>query len=384
MSQSILWNVFRKDIGRKLTALGLALGVWIWLASNLADERLFVLEVRVVETRREAEDAQVGVPALYVVKPKEFILLEGESVEATVLVRGLKTDLAMLELSAVFEVPLDALDDRGSANDMFDGTDTNEGEGTWRLQLNNPARFRAVGAALDDLDLTVKPGFINLVLARKARAVIDLGPDNVQLTGVPKSGYRIDSHRSVVVPNQIALIGPQKDIAEILGDPSLLKFEAIDLEGKSFTIHQYVRLDRDKVDRPVRLDKTDVVLISVPLYEEESSRELYTVPVLYENAEDLVNRGMEVDKTDQELDLQVIGPTVVLSQYSDVQLRKKIRLVFDWADAQHRVANIGVAVLDELPELIRIEDIDGGAPQIKYTLKDITPSGASGGTKDSP
>jgi hypothetical protein len=381
VSESIVWNVFRKDIGRKLTALGLAVGVWFWLANNLVGERRFLLEIRVVETRREAEDAQVGVPALYVVKPEQFILLEGDSVQASVVVRGLKTDLELLELSAVFEVPLDAIPDQNSTPDL---QASNEGEGIWTLLLNNPAQFRAIGATLDELELEVIPPVIDLLLARKARAVVELGPENVQLHGEPQSGYEVGL--SMVVPNQVGLIGPQRNINAIVADPTLLKFETINLDGKSFTVHQYVGLDRDIVDRPVQLDRTEVVRVTVPIYEKDSLLELYTVPVRYVNEEGLERRGMELVDADQELDLLVTGPKVVLDRYSEEQMREMIRLEFNWKDAKHRVANIEVKVLmdDKLPDSIQIFDIDGGAPEIMYTLRNVAPSVSTNGAADSP
>ncbi len=373
MGHSVFWTLFRKDIGRKLTALGLAVGVWFWLSSNLAGERVIVLELRMVETRREAEDSQVGVPALYVVKPNEFILLQGDAVEAKIVVRGLKADLDALQLSAVFEIPPDAL---GTAD-----------EGSFRLALSDATQFRALGAALDDLDLIVSPPEIELQLAREDRMTLDLGPDNVQLTGVPKPGHKVDESRALVTPSQVELIGPRLNIKAIRDNPALLVFQVIDLEGEAYTVSRTVSLDRDQVDRTVRLALIDSVTVQVPIYEEDLVRLLYSVPVRYENEEALGLRGMRwVDRTET-VDIQVIGPKELLDTnlYSDEQLLKKIHPVFDWADARLPVANIDVATPNLLPDSIRIEAANkGGTPQIKYTLEEIATIPPTNVTGDSP
>lgn len=373
MARSILWRLLRKDIGRKLTATGLAVGVWFWLAFNLAGERGIVLEMRMVETRREAEDAQVGVPALYVVKPKEFILLQGDPVEAQVLVRGLKTDLGALQLSAVFEIPPDAL-----------GT---KDEGSYRLVLDNPAQFRGIGAALDDLELSVSPSAIDLRLAREDRLTFDLGPDNVQLSGVPKPGHKVDKSRAVVSPSQVELVGPRRNIEAIRRNPSLLVFQVIDLEGQAYTVSREVSLDRDHVDRSVRLALVDSVTVQVPIFPEEFSRSLYSVPVHYLNEEDLGRRGLRVVSSTDTVDVLVVGPKALLdtNQYSDAQLLKKLFLVFDWSDAGLLVATKNVATHNTLPEAIRIEALKGGgAPEIEYTLEKIATSPPTNGNGDSP
>ncbi|MFT7464321.1 MAG: hypothetical protein ACI9EF_002675 [Pseudohongiellaceae bacterium] len=372
MTVASFWTFVRKDIGRKLTAVGLAVGVWFWLAQNLAGEMGVVLEMRVVETRREAEDAQVGVPALYVVKPHEFILLQGDAVEAKVLVRGLKTDLDKLQLSAVFEISPDVL-----------GT---QAEGSFRLQLTNPANFRALGAAIDDLDISVSPPWIDLRLAREDRMTLDLGPRNVHITGVLKPGHVVDKSLAVVSPSQVEIIGPSHNIAAIRDDPSLLAFEVINLENQAYTVSREVSLDREKVDRSVRLALLDSVTVRVPIKEDDIVRQLYSVPVLYENVEDLERRGMKiVDKTDF-VDLQVVGPKTLLdaSAYSDEVLATKIWLVFDWANAGVRVANMDVVTPHLLPGTVRIEALNGGAPQIKYELEVIATNPTPNVTGDSP
>lgn len=74
MNRSLVYRVFRRDVGRKLVALMLAVVVWLLLTELVSGERNVPLDVRIVATRAEAEQLRSTVPAVYVVVPEHLLV----------------------------------------------------------------------------------------------------------------------------------------------------------------------------------------------------------------------------------------------------------------------------------------------------------------------
>jgi hypothetical protein len=113
------------------------------------------------------------------------------------------------------------------------------------------------------------------------------------------------------------------------------------------------------------------------------TRELRSIPVTYANAELLGDQ--QVSFATETLDLEVTGPRSVLEGLTSEQLAERIRPVFDWRDVGLKRAHEKVTIYRvDLPDTVRVTDLEGRPPEISYRLDsvDSDPNSLSGG--DSP
>ncbi len=364
MSRKLLWTIFRKDIGRKLTALFLAVFSWYLLDQYVSMEARQELPVRLVASRTEAERELVVAPAVYVVVPPELVERGLSAEQVRVDVKGLKAVVSQLKLGAVLDVPPDAIRD--------------DDNGDFRFVLDVDV-FRSDGSAVPVLsEFVVQPQELVVHLTHRETIDFDLRPRNLTPVGMPKAGYVYDPESCVIRPNQVRLSGPRSAILEIARDPTQLKLAAIDIDGQSFEVSREVGLDRERVDRGVQLLTAGrVVEVTLLIRPEDVTRELLSVPVHYANADDLTARGWKVLSKTDVLDLTVSGPPHVLEGLDEKELRGRIHLLFDWKGRDLRQANEPVRILNELPDSVSFTDRDGRAPRIHDQLDSIEDEAAA-------
>ena len=369
----LLWFVFRKDIGRKITALTLAVIVWLMLAYQLRAKEEVSLDIHFVPDRQTAEQEAEEGRGIWVVVPPELILKAASKDLVVVTASGLETDISALRLSAVFEVPPDAL---GTAD-----------AGEHLVYLNNTARYRGGEVDVRDVLLDMAPKRLTLHLASRDEEVFDLGPNNVQPRGVPKEGYEIDRSRIAVSPSQVVLTGPREAIEALRRDPNEIRLEPIDIEGRGYNVSRQVGLDGQKVHRLVTMRTAGgQVRVDIPIAPRPATVDLYGVKVRYENEDSLARRGKRVVSRTESLDLRLRGPRPWLDARDEETLRKSVWVVYDWEDASHDVGRQRPRLPNLLPDSIEILDLDGRQPEIEYTLEDIAPvdDASTAGDGESP
>lgn len=363
----LFWFVFRKDIGRKLTALGLAVVVWLMLAYQLRASEEVPLDIHFVPDRETAEQEADERPGVWVVVPPELILQSvAKDPMVVVTAAGLKTDISALRLSAVFEVPPDAL---GTAD-----------SGEHLIYLNNTSRYRGGDVDVRDVVLDMAPKRMALKLASRDEEVFDLGPNNVQIENVPKEGTEIDRSRITVNPSQVVLTGPREAIETLRRDPNQIRLEPVDVKDRGFKVSREVGLDPRKVDRLVSMRSAGgVVQVDVPIVPERIEVVIYRVRIKYENEDVLLRRGKRVVNSTDTIDLKLRGSASVLGALGEETLRKSVSVLYDWAEASNDVASPRPRLhLDKsLPDSIEVLDLDGRQPEIEYTLEDIVPAAPS-------
>lgn len=379
------WRLVRRDIGRKATALAMAVLLWIWLSNEvgttLADEDHPVLGVAVVESMEEALAATQR-NAVFLIVPDDLIVRDDLSDwQVTIQARGLKDELRGVRLAGY--VPLSVDDLQGDQERQID------------IQLQDRRLFQARnrgnepelrdfevrvsgGGGLDD---ATSRGLLRLTIARKKEASFLLGPDNVTITGAPRDGYAFDQTAIRVQPNRVKVSGPGSRIDDLLSDPARLKVGPVDLDGRGLDVSQQVGIDLSRVDRSVSLDtQGGVVEVTVPIRARDTTIELAGVPVHYVGTEQLAARGLRVVSADATLDLRVSGPRSVLGGVTPEELVKLIHVKVDWTDVLLLRGNEQVHIFREtLPEapIVRITDRADDPPRVEYHLETISMDDAS-------
>jgi len=366
-----LWMLVRRDIGRKLTAFAVALTLWYALANLITGERRITLDVRIVPSLMDADQQRNMAPAIYLVVPDDLIVRDTSPKEVRLDVKGNKDDVRDLDISAVIVLDESLLLDQDEAV---------------VTQLLDRERFRARTRDPRLSEFKVRPATLDVTLARRGEAELLLGPENVVVVGRPKEGYTFEASKIRIVPNRVRIMGPRSAVENLVANPDQLKLAAIDVEGRILEVSQQVGIDLEKVDRSVSLRTVGgVVEVSVPVRAREISRELLSIPVRYENADELAVRRRRVISATKTLDLQLTGPRSVLEGLTAEQLAARLWLVFDWRAVSLDQAREKVAVYRiDLPDSVRITDPEGRPPEISYRLETVGTEGATGTSGDPP
>jgi hypothetical protein len=360
------WRLIRKDIGRKLTALALALLAWGVLENAVVGEHHLDLEVQVVTSREQADRERLSHDAVYLVVPADLIVRDAAPQRIHLSVKGPRDDVTDLSMSAIVPFPPEML---GA-----------EDEVQWTIALErNTFKSRSDLPQLTDFRLS--SGSLTVTVARRAIAQLTLGSANVTLSGRPHDGFNFQESRIEVRPNVVMVNGPRRAIEKLRADATQLRLAAIDIDGRTSTVRQNVGLTRELLDAGVLLAPAavEVTIFVVP---EDVAIDLVSVPVIYRNAESLTAKKLRPTEATAALDIRVIGPPSELDRYRNqtALLAQKIALVFDWVDPAQPLQEpvlqrrAKVAVFKSgLSDAVRVVDAQKlDEPSIDYKLEPIT------------
>lgn len=358
--RSLLYRLLRKDIGRKLTALVAALVTWVFLATLTRSEREIELNVFVVNTRAEANADRHTAPGLYLVVPEEFIVRSIAPQRLTMKVGGLKDIVDDLEPSAVFAIGPEDIGPEDEAQVDI-------------AVAANPNAYSSRNSKIKVSDFDVTPRKLSVSVAQRAEADFELGPHNVHITGQPREGYTFDESRIRVRPNRVKISGPRAVVEGLAERPASLKLRPVNVEGAAFEVIEEVGIDPERVDRNLTLHTAGgVVSVTVPLQSRAYETDLFAIPVHYENEEVLGADRRRVVSATPSVDLRVSGPRAALEALGNEQLVRRIRLQFDWAEAQLDQARTRVMVYTrDLPAGVTVTDLDGGEVMIEYRIESL-------------
>jgi len=359
------WNPLaslRHDIGRKVTALALALLVWGALENFVVGDRDLPLEVIVVSTQREADDARARTPAVYLVVPDDLIVIASEPF-VRLKVKGLRDDIEDLSLSAVLVF---------SAADLGDADEA---------QVSRPLDRETFKSPRENPHLTefrIRPDdVLEVTLARRETLEnVTLTAANVDLGGKPRDGYEFRYDDIRVVPNTVTITGPRGVLKAMSSDPRLPRLAPVDVDDKISTVTKSVGLSPEWIVQGVTLlPAPGTVAVTIPIEPKGMSVNLLGVRVRYDNEASLTDSRRRVVRKTEMLDLRLEGPSSELSNYTDEQLSGMFQLYFDWADLPANLPQGRPEVMilrSTLSYAVSVSLMDtGDAPFIEYELEDI-------------
>ena len=361
-----LWQGMRRDFGRKLTALALALLLWGTLENFVVDDRDYTLDVRWLPTREAVDRERAHTPAVYLVVPDDLIVRSVVPPRTNLRVKGLRDDLAGLDLSAVLS---------------FSAADLGGDDERTFVHRFLREEFKSSGEPPQLTDFRVRPETLAVTLARRATIEVTLTFQNVNHSGKPKDGYFFRSTKITIFPNTVRITGPRAVVEAMLTDPLQPALAPVNLTDKAITVSQVVGLPQELVDQGVTLLTTNgQVSVTIPIEPEDDVRDIFRVPVVYLNKDVLAARGKRAVSSPETLDVRVTGPPLDLRNLTDDQLLHAIYLSFDWRNYPESFGNIAsakvrVALDQSLPPGLRVTDLNGEPPTIEYALEDLPPAG---------
>ena len=315
-----IWKAIRHDIGRKLTALVMASGLWLVLQNLVSARQPLELQVRAVGTQAEADQERLSTPGVYLIVPDELIVLSMSDPRVHLTVSGLRDEVVGLNLSAklVFTVA-----DLGGQDEV-----------TLSRPLERDSFSVPWGQVFPKLtSFKVRPEVLQVTLARRDTAEITLTADNVVLVGKPKDHYFFKTSSIKLYPNTVDLIGPRTVIESLRQDSNKIKLEPVDLANRSSTVSGPVGLSQGLRDLGVTMQTgrgEQQVIVTVPLEAEDIEKALFAVPIVYLNEQALELRPQKASNFPKSMDIKLVGPPAELDGRSDEDLLKNFVLIFDW------------------------------------------------------
>jgi hypothetical protein len=357
--------VIRHDIGRKVTALALALLVWGLLENFVVGDRDFTLEVIVVSTQRQADVSRATAPGLYLVVPDDLIVIAKEP-SVRLKVKGLRDDIENLNLSAVL---------------TYDATDLGDADEALVSRPLDRDTFKSPGENPQLTEFRIRPDDVfDVTLARRETLEdVTLTPTNVATVGKPRDGYVFRYEGIRVVPNTVTITGPRGVLKAMATDPQLPQLAPVNVDDRISTVILRVGLSPEFLAQGVTLlPAPGTVTVTIPIEPTDISVNLLSVKVHYDNQEALLASGRRVVTKTETLNLKLVGPRSELSGVTPQQLAKMFQLRFDWSDAPanlpqsrdkvsvHRIGLTGLSYD------VRVLDLDTDEePRIEYSLEAI-------------
>ncbi|HEX5011376.1 MAG TPA: hypothetical protein VFY71_13360 [Planctomycetota bacterium] len=359
-----IWRMIRHDIGRKLTAFVLALGVWFVLEGLVLDEQQPLLEVKTFSSMElvDRDRLTASRSTLYLVVPDTLQMVSVQPPTLRLRLQGLKEDVRNLLVFATIE-----FDDRDLKGEDQAVAERTLGRENFRGRDRNPelTLFRINHHATET---------VSVILARATTVKITLGPANVTTTGQPARGYHVDTGRILVKQYQVDVSGPRATVEKFRTDPGLFKLAPVAIDGAQRTVSQEVGVPAE-LATTLKLSQSPIE-VTVPIVEDDEELTLVSLPINFKHPEALAKKGLRlVGNPPERCDLRVRGPAPDLRAITAEQLAKRIDLVFDYAEVQLApgINHEPLHVFNDLPDSVRFFGADVGdeEPKIEFKLEEL-------------
>jgi hypothetical protein len=272
----VLRSLFVKDIGRKIVALVLAIGLWFLISKILRIEIPKDLHVVIVSNAFQREmfkgEANDG---LLVEVPSELVIQQPKDLDkgltsARVLVSGPRTLLegeGGLRISARYSVPPTWCDSVSPRAFIIDPS---------AILINGFKPKQGVSVEIQEVPV--------ILLARREVRRVHIDFRNFPIVGKPMDGWELDEKNKgeQVFPEtrEVEISGPADDVLAIVSDPTRLLFMPIDVDHADRPLSVPVSIDRTRHPTLTLEDPKPRIKVDVRLSEVREERTLANVRIV--------------------------------------------------------------------------------------------------------
>jgi hypothetical protein len=318
-------GVFRKDIGRKLMALLLAVIVWVYVAQKIENSVSHRLSIRVVEGMDAYREAQAQADKSF------FIVLPENVMKAGVADRTYTEDTSL-------KVTLSGMRDRLPKKlvGMYEVGPRHLGELDAKVvQIQVLKDYFPDLREAHGIRVRIDPPTIDVGLARReAHELILTGANNLSIVNkLPADLELIYDPRLVTFdPNPVVLAGPAPEIDRIFRDPSVFKLDTIDFAKVRMDSSLQLPPSDTATSRKVSIRTRDgLVTVNLGIREEEVSRDLTLIPVLLLDGGQTLDplRAKEATPNSETVDIVLKGSPSALNKVIEDDIRKQVKAIVD-------------------------------------------------------
>jgi len=349
--RAFFYTTFRKDIGRKLMALFLAILVWIYVAQKVDDRKEHELHIHVVQGQEAyLEQSNLVDEGFFIILPEN--VMEISSIDKNTFI---EEKILRVILSGPSErLPAKLVGKYAfSSQNLIPESDSLD-EKVTILREFFPDLLSTAG-----IRVTFEPKRIDLRLAYRKEINISLSAVN-NLNYVnelpPERGLSYDPTQVSFDPTNVTLSGPAPEIDLIKKNPSLFRLETIDFReiGRGATLQ--LRGSPEMLKKKITLRTRDnLIAVNLNIKESETEESLFVPIILLDNGNPLPLDELDEIKAEEEMvEVVIKGPKSALQNFSDEERQARILAVIDLMGL--RVKDIYDLVLftNDLPESVRV------------------------------
>lgn len=350
---AFFFTAFRKDIGRKLMALFLAILVWIYVAQKVDDRKEHELHIHVVQGQEAyLEQSNLVDEGFFIILPEN--VMEISSIEDNTFI---EEKILRVILSGPSErLPTKLVGKYAFSFQNLPSESDSLDEKVTILILREffPDLLQATG-----IRVTFEPKRIDLRLARRKEINISLSADNnLNIVGAlsPEDGLSYEGSRVSFDPTIVTLSGPAPEIDRIKKDPSLFRLETVDFneirKDSTLQLHGSPEMIKKKITLRTR---DNVIAVNLNVREKEIEESLFVQIILLDNGNPLSLGQLDKIKPEEEMvEVVLKGRKSVLQNLSEEERQARILAIIDLKG--RRIKDIYDLDLftHELPETVRV------------------------------
>ncbi len=369
--RAFFYSVFRKDIGRKLMAIFLAIIVWIYVAQKVDDRKEHELHIHVVQGQEAyLEQSNLVDEGFFIILPEN--VMETSSIDDNTFI---EEKILRVILSGPSErLPTKLVGKYAFSYQSLTSESDSHYEQVTILREFFPDLLQASG-----IRVTFEPKRIELKLAWRKEISISLNAAN-NLNTVnalsPGDGLSYDPSRVTFDPTNVTISGPAPEIDAIRQDPSLFELETVDFseigKGATLQLHGSPEMLRKKITVRTR---DNVIAVNLNILEKEVEESLFVPIILLDNGNPLPLEKLDTIKPEEEMvEVIIKGRKSVLENLSDEERQARILAVIDLKG--RRVKDIYDLVLytSDLPDTVRVSLKEGESkPVVQFPEPEPAP-----------
>lgn len=364
-SLSSVKKTFRRDIGRILMALFLAILVWVYVAQKVVNSRVYRLNIRLVTgIDSYHEEVDKGGDTFFIILPESLMELSGpDDRTLNVTLSGPEERLpkGSSMLNGRYEITLQQ--HMQSKDKNFITIDLASG------------MFDAL-RQVEGVRASFNPPQIHLRLARRESTQIHLSAENnldIRERLPQDSPFQYRPGDVDFEPNPVEISGPAPDIEKIMGDPSIFKLEEIDIsnvKGSDYSrdLHPSAGM---MIKRITLTTQNNVVRVRLNLREKEVARDLKDVPLVLLTKNPPLGQMVQEELTPESgmVDLKLRGPEALLKNLTEIQLKEIFMPVVDARNMTQDVENLAITVkCSDLYREIHVELVGTGVMTVRKKM----------------
>jgi len=361
--RAFFYITFRKDIGRKLMALFLAILVWVYVAQKVDDRKEHELHIHVVQGQEAyLEQSNLVDEGFFIILPEN--VMEISSIDGN-------TFIEEKILRVILSGPSERLPTKLVGKYAFSFQNLTDGSDAVDEKVTILREFFPDLLSASGIRVTFEPKRIDLRLAHRKEINISLSAaNNLNIVNElpPANDLSYEPAQVTFDPTNVTLSGPAPEIDRIKKDSSVFKLETVDFSkigiGATLQLHGSPEMLKKKITLRTR---DNVIAVNLKIKEKETEESLFVPISLLDNGKPLPSEELDKIEPEEEMvEVVLKGRRSALQNLSDEERQARILVVIDLGGRRVK-DNYDVDVYThDLPDTVRVSLKDESKMVVRF------------------